>query len=302
MVGWALAKQKDHILLDQSQPTSQDGYLDHDPYQKAHYLYFKFHYKLHYARILALRKILSKNTLLDLGRIIGHRGLAALAPENTLESFALAHHYGLKSVEFDVTLSADGEAFVFHDTDLKRTTNGQGQIGLVSAHYLRQLDAGSWFSKEFKAVTIPSLRETLLWLREHKMSANIEIKPFPGCTNQTVHTVLTLLDELWPSKMALPLISCFEGDVLRLCRALHPHLPIGYLLDTWHPEEIDFAESLGCLTVNLNYRIARADRIQALKKRGFAVYVYTVNYQFLISRYFALGVDGAFSDYPDWRL
>jgi glycerophosphoryl diester phosphodiesterase len=245
---------------------------------------------------------LRKNTLAHLGRIIGHRGVAALAPENTLESFALAYHYGLTSVEFDVTLSADGEAFVIHDATLERTTNGRGEIALVSAEYLKTLDAGSWFAKQYAATPIPTLRETVLWLRQHKMSANIEIKPAPGCMYATVNKVLDLLDDLWPKTLPLPLISSFDADVLRLCRALQPNLPIGYLLHKWDPEEINFAESLACVSVNLNHWIASAKRIQALKKRGFAVYVYTVNYQFLISRYVAMGVDGLFSDYPTWRL
>lgn len=241
-------------------------------------------------------------TLKNLGPIIGHRGVAALAPENTLESFALAHHYGLQSVEFDVILSADGEAFVFHDESLERTTNGRGQIGLVNSAYLKNLDAGSWFSHHFKDARIPTLREALIWLRKHKMSANIEIKPFAGFTHDTVKVVLRELDELWPSNKALPLISSFDANALRLCRKLQPNLPIGYLLDTWHPEEIDFALSLDCLSVNLNYRIAKAARIKTLKQHGFGVYIYTLNYQFLISRFFALGVDGVFSDYPHWRL
>lgn len=243
-------------------------------------------------------------SLRNLGPIIGHRGVAALAPENTLESFALAHHYGLQSVEFDVILSADGEAFVFHDEALERTTNGRGHIGLVDSEYLKRLDAGSWFSKQYKNARIPTLRETLIWLRKHKMSANIEIKPFPGFTHETVNVVLRDLDELWPSYKALPLISSFDKNALRLCRKLQPNLPIGigYLLDTWHPEEIDFAHSLDCVSVNLNYRIATPSRIQTLKQQGFAVYIYTVNYQFLISRFFALGIDGVFSDYPKWRV
>lgn len=242
-----------------------------------------------------------QNTLKNLGRIIGHRGVAALAPENTIESFAMAHYYGLKSVEFDVILSADGQAFVFHDERLERTSNGRGAVGLVSTDYLKSLDAGSWFSAEFKHAKIPTLRETLVWLRKHKMSANIEIKPFPGFTSETVNVVLRELDEIWPSSQALPLISSFEGDALRLCRKLHPQLPLGYLLDKWHPDEIDFAQSLNCMSMNLNYRIAKRERIQTLKQLGFRVYVYTVNNQFLISRYFSLGVDGIFSDYPAWR-
>ncbi|HVT62787.1 MAG TPA: glycerophosphodiester phosphodiesterase family protein, partial [Legionellaceae bacterium] len=230
-----------------------------------------------------------------LGPIIGHRGLAALAPENTLESFALAHQYGLKAIEFDVMLSADGEAFVFHDLNLKRTTNGKGQVGLVTAQYLKGLDAGSWFSKHYAGIRIPTLRETLLWLLKHQMTANIEIKPFPGCIHQTVHVVLDLLKELWPSASPLPLISSFETEALRLCRALHPTLPLGYLLDRWQPEEISVADALNCVSMHVNHRVITRERIQLLKKHHFWVYLYTVNHQSAINKYFAWGADGIFS-------
>lgn len=245
---------------------------------------------------------MKKKILQNLGSIIGHRGVAALAPENTIESFALAHHYGLQSVEFDVTLSADGEAFVFHDETLERTTNGQGQFGLASSEYLRSLDAGSWFSPKFKNTRIPSLRETLIWLRDHQMSANIEIKPFPGFVQETVKTVLTQIDELWPSTQPLPLISSFENEVLQLCHSLQPQMPLGYLMDRWRPEELALAQSLDCVSMNLNHRMATAERIQILKSQGFSVFLYTVNYQSLISKYFSYGIDGVFSDYPQWRI
>ena len=245
---------------------------------------------------------MKEGTLKNLGPIIGHRGVAALAPENTLESFALAHQYGLQSVEFDVILSADGEAFVFHDEYLERTTNGSGAIGLASAEYLKTLDAGSWFSEEYKNVRIPTFREALIWLRKHNMSANIEIKPFPGCIHQTVDTVLQELDEIWPSSEPLPLISSFERDALHLCRKSYPKLPLGYLLDKWSTEEIEVAQTLDCCSINLNHLIVKPQRVKDLKEKGLAVYVYTVNRQHLVSRYFAYGVDGIFSDYPNWRI
>ena len=61
--------------------------------------------------------------------VIGHRGAAGLAPENTLAAFAGACEIGVDAVEFDVLLSTDDEAVVYHDFNLKpeitRTPDGK---------------------------------------------------------------------------------------------------------------------------------------------------------------------------------
>ena len=50
-----------------------------------------------------------------LPRVIGHRGAAGLAPENTVASFRKAAELGVRWVEFDVHLSADGVPVVIHE-------------------------------------------------------------------------------------------------------------------------------------------------------------------------------------------
>jgi glycerophosphoryl diester phosphodiesterase len=104
--------------------------------------------------------------------VIGHRGASAYAPENTLVAFDKALSLGCQFIEFDVMCSADGEPFIIHDDHLKRTTNGRGEVGLVDAAYLKTLDAGSWFSRDFKGERIPHLREALKWLSFSGVQAN----------------------------------------------------------------------------------------------------------------------------------
>src|SRR5215813_4892194 len=60
--------------------------------------------------------------MLQLPKVIGHRGAAAYAPENTLASFREARKRGAIWVETDVKLTADGVPILMHDESLKRTT------------------------------------------------------------------------------------------------------------------------------------------------------------------------------------
>src|SRR4026207_1293717 len=88
--------------------------------------------------------------LLDLAArpIIGHRGAAAHAPENTMASFHLALEQGADALEFDVRVTRDGEAVVLHDPTLERTTDAVGPIRLHTLKELDQVDAGFRFTPD----------------------------------------------------------------------------------------------------------------------------------------------------------
>jgi len=77
---------------------------------------------------------------------VGHRGARAYEPENTLLSFKKAIELGVDAVELDVRRTKDNEIVVIHDADLKRTTNGEGLVIIVSfledaLKRVRELDA-----------------------------------------------------------------------------------------------------------------------------------------------------------------
>lgn len=232
-------------------------------------------------------------------RVIGHRGAAAYAPENTIASFEKAYELGCSFIEFDVMLSVDGDAFIFHDETLKRTTNGRGQFGKMSTEYLRSLDAGLWFSKKFRDEKIPSLQEAIEWLTAKDMQANIEIKPYPGQTEQTTISVLTHINRYWPQDKTLPLVSSFDLDALVLCRSLSPEIPLGLLLDKWQDSWEKLASDLHCFSVHLSKRAATAKRVADIKEKGYSIFVYTINRKRKAEKLLSWGVDAVFSDYPD---
>jgi glycerophosphoryl diester phosphodiesterase len=231
-------------------------------------------------------------------QLIAHRGASAHAPENTFAAFEKAEAMGAQWIEFDVMLSADGEAFVFHDETLNRTTNGQGQLGFVSSEYLSSLDAGSWFSKRYQQEKIPTFRETLAWFAQRSVQANIEIKPFPGRMQETTLAVISHLHLYWPQSKALPLVSSFDVEALRLCHSMVPELPLGLLLSEWRDDVLDLLDELGCVSVNVSRRIVTRQRVQQMKEKGYFVCVFTVNRRREAERYLQWGADAVFSNYP----
>ena len=87
--------------------------------------------------------------------IIGHRGAAAVAPENTLISFERAFADGADGIEFDVRLAADGVPVVIHDATLRRTALKRGRIAHLSSTELVELDAGTWFNLRYPSKAHP---------------------------------------------------------------------------------------------------------------------------------------------------
>lgn len=231
--------------------------------------------------------------------VIGHRGASAYTPENTLSAFKQALDMGCHYIEFDVMLSEDGVPFVFHDETLERTSNGHGALEGASADYLMTLDAGRWFSHRFLGEKIPRLDEVLLWLIENEVFANIEIKPSPLRRHETTTAVMTLLHQTWPRDAQMPLISSFDHEVLYLCRALNPDLPIGVLFEGWQDNWLHIAKSLNATSIHFNKEALTPRRVQEIKAENYLLYVYTVNQTRLKNKLLSWGVDAIFSDYPD---
>lgn len=235
--------------------------------------------------------------------VIGHRGAAAVAPENTLESIRQAWLQGVSWVEFDVQLTRDDQVVVFHDDDLHRTSNGRGAIRNTDWGRIQLLDAGSWFSKEWQGIRVPNLQQTFALLLDLGLNANVEIK-IPDAymedrvyIEKTVSKTISIIDQYWTKNSPL-LISSFSTSALRVLMEKAPRLPRGLLLwgqpDGWLLQ----ARSLQCLTINIADQFASAEWVKAIRQAGYEAAVYTINNVKRARELIELGVNGLFSDCP----
>lgn len=101
-------------------------------------------------------------------QVFAHRGGCAIGPENTIAAFDLGLAAGADGLEFDVHLSSDGVAVVFHDETLDRTTDASGPVRARTAAELARVDAGCRYRDtqgaypfRERGVGIPTLREVL---------------------------------------------------------------------------------------------------------------------------------------------
>lgn len=236
---------------------------------------------------------------MDAPFIIAHRGASAYAPENTLAAFDKAFGLGARFIEFDVTLSSDGEPFVIHDETLDRTTTGRGKVALTNSSVLASLDAGRFFSKAYTGEKIPHLKDVLKWLLLTDVKANLEIKPAFQNSEETVLAILSCLHQHWPKTKTLPLISSFDLKALTFVRSFAPEIPIGLLLDTWDEDWSKKANELSCSSIHVYRKLLTPERIEAIQKENYRIFAYTVNNKKEAEKLFAMGINAIFTDYPD---
>lgn len=110
-------------------------------------------------------------------KIIAHRGDREHYPENTMASFRSAVEKGVDAIELDIHSSQDGKLVVHHDYYLGTTNNGEGLLSQKDSAYIKSLDAGSWFSKEFINERIPLLEEVFEAFQK-KARYEIELKGY----------------------------------------------------------------------------------------------------------------------------
>lgn len=240
--------------------------------------------------------------------VIGHRGVRGgpdpmaateaeraprALPENTLPAFEEAARQGACAIELDVRLCASGEVVALHDPDLARVTAGADPRAAADLPYseLRRVDLGV-------GVRVPLLGEVLALARARRLAVNVEIKRDVPDRAALVRATARLLHAWDPAHAVL--VSSFDPAMLVLCGALLPRAPRALLVARahWPEAAVRVGPALGVAAVHLERTLTAPPRLDALRRRGLIVNVWTVNDPAEARDLAKLGVDGIITDAP----
>ena len=111
--------------------------------------------------------------------LVGHRGGAGLAAENTMAAFRAGIDAGMDAIELDVHLSKDGALVVMHDADVSRTTDGTGAIGSLTLAEIKKLNAAARSTTTKEPQAVPTWTRRWAWPPLPRWTSFIEIKVPP---------------------------------------------------------------------------------------------------------------------------
>ncbi len=154
--------------------------------------------------------------------VLGHRGICARYPENTLISFDAAIELGCDLIEFDINITKDGVPVVIHDNTIDRTC--VGHTGAVRDYTLEELKSFDFctekFADTFPGTPIPTLREVLtLGAKKDTLCYNIEIKDY---TEECVDKTMALVREFGIAERTV--IASFSVAVLQYTQKVYPEM------------------------------------------------------------------------------
>jgi len=231
--------------------------------------------------------------------IFGHRGLSSLAPENTMAAFRCAVDHQVKWVEADVDVIADGTVIICHDSTLDRTTNRTGRYDDLTAADLAGIDAGGWFSPRFVGEPLPALSDLIDLMNDSGLNANIEIKPNETgkeATLRLIDGVITQLERLHPDVKVI--VSSFSHLLLHLFKQRAPKVPVGclYKSGTLSSDWRSTLQIVGADYIHPEDSGLTREKVQAFRRAGYGVNVWTINSLSRANELFNWGVTGVFSD------
>jgi len=230
-------------------------------------------------------------------KIIGHRGVISLAPENTFSAC-----YALKSInknwiETDVVLSKDNIPMIFHDKELNRCTNLKGNFKNFTLNELNNADAGSFFSRKFKNEKIPTLSEFIILCDKLDINIFLELKSYNNDNLKLVEEVAKRINKYYNKKQEIILCS-YSREIIKHLNKLLPNNKKSLIVDEIPEDWEEFINDNNCYSINLSYIKNNISDINKCSMK-IPVYCHVVNNTEHYNDLKNININGIITDNPE---
>lgn len=226
-------------------------------------------------------------------KIIAHRGLSSVAPENTLKAFELAgKEQRFFGIECDIHETKDRQFVVMHDGNLLRMAKAEVMIKDLTLEELKTytIKSGNGI-KNYPAEKIPTFEEYLELCVYYNKVAVIEVKDVLELTSLT--DVVNRIEN-HPGLNAV--IISFNINYLKYIRALSQTIELQLLTDKIE-ESVIYDVRVNQIDLSLWHELITPELVKRLKKEGFKIALFTVNDPKLQVKYAKMGIDYLTTDH-----
>lgn len=222
-------------------------------------------------------------------QLIGHRGAAGLAPENSLEGFQLAVEMNLWAVEFDVQVTRDGVPVLMHDKLLERTSTGIGYTADIKFDDLEEL------VRLRNGERVPSLDAVLdVLLADDDMRFFVEISSPSAAMRIAEHVVKRVPRERL-------VISSFYHHALLALKESFPMLRTQALFECSPVDPVALVRNACADEAGVSFHAIGEDLVYSLQAAEIPIFAFTVNDEREIAKARDLDLDGIYTDFPARR-
>ena len=236
--------------------------------------------------------------------VVGHRGAAARAPENTAASLRAGLDAGADRIEVDVGASRDGRIVLLHDATLDRTTSGHGPLRGQSWSEIASLDAGSWFASRFAGEPPIDLDDALAIVRA-RVPLIVEVKGTGAerergtdpADREIVDGVLAAFSRTGGTRGVT--ISSSHWTLLAYAAERAAGVDLALTVrSTESRDPLVWATRTGATALHPSRALCDSEFVSRARGLGLVVIPYTVNRAADARTLIAAGVDGVFTDDP----
>jgi glycerophosphoryl diester phosphodiesterase len=222
--------------------------------------------------------------------VIGHRGAAGLAPENTIEAFEAGVEAGADILEFDVRLTSDGIPVVIHDSTTLRTHKKRLTVSRMTFRELQQKTADK---------PIPALSEVFdKFFGSILLNIELKGKGTGTAVAELIATRYIKKQSDWDNV----LFSSFKGREIAAVRKVSEKANLALLHDQNPFLFIAYERRLQLTAVGFHRLYVNRFALEIAKKLGLFIYVYTVDRPHAALILQRQGIDGIVTNHPDHIL